>query len=187
MTTAYIIAAIALMLLILLAVILRAGSGGRVADPPSPDKVLKSSREELRPSHYRNLSVVLQALSEQDDLFLTSRVNPEIRKRARAARCAVALQFLEGLREDHRRLDRLARMLTALSHSVDRGREYRRWWVTARFELFCLLLSLKLRCGAAPIVQIRQATNLIGDLAVQLERAMHAWQDASLKSPAISA
>lgn len=187
MTTAYIVAAFALVLLILLAVVLRAGSEGRAAEPPSPDRILESSREELRPSHYRNLGVVLRALSEQDDRFLALRVSPEVRKRARAARRAVALQFLEGLREDYRRLDRLARMLTALSPSVDRGREYRRWWVTTRFEFLCLLLSLKLRCGVVPIAQIRQATNLIGNLALQLERAMHAWQDASLKSPAISA
>jgi hypothetical protein len=132
--------------------------------------------------HCRNFAIVRQALSEEDEAFLTQRASSAIGRRARKARRSVALQFMAGLREDYGRLDRLARMLTALSPKADRRREVERLWFGLRFELLCELVSLKLRCGALPISQMHRLADLVGNLAVRLERAIRTWQETSLDS-----
>jgi hypothetical protein len=169
-----------LALLLLGAFLCLARRAGRRVVLPSD---LSSRYAELSAAgHCRNFGIVRRALSEEDENFLAQRASSAVGRRARTVRRAVALQFMAGVREDYSRLDRLARMLTALSPKADRRREVERLWFGLRFELLCELVSLKLRCGALPISQMHHLADLVGNLAVRLEKAIQTWLEAGLDS-----
>jgi hypothetical protein len=188
MTSILIFGGLALVLLTLLVVFVRMdaarlpakSTSGERRDPRS--EIFELSKEDFSPRHYLNFALARRALSVEDEQFLALRAAPAVRRRARCARRAVVLQFLGGLQEDYRRLNRVSRILTSLSPTVDRQHEYQRWWLAARFELLCAFASLKLRCGVLPVSQMRRLTDLIGNLTIRLERAMRVWEEAALKS-----
>src|SRR5580700_3423206 len=74
-----------------------------------PHPLQTISSEKLLPQNYKYFPQVRQALSKEDDEFLATRAGENARRLARKVRRDVALEFLQGLRDDYRRLDRLAR------------------------------------------------------------------------------
>jgi len=137
------------------------------------------SADDLLPRHYRYLAQVRQALSQEDENYLRTRANPNARELARQTRRAVALKFLSGLRDDYRRLDKLARLLTALAPNPDKPRELERIWFAIRFEVLWVLVWIRVRVGATPMRQVQQLAELIGTLAVRLGAGMEALQRAT--------
>jgi hypothetical protein len=142
------------------------------------------SAEKLLPQNYKYFPQIRQALSRDDDLFLEKRAGPEIARMARKVRRSTALQFLKGLRDDYRRLDRLARTLTALAPAPDRQRETERIWLSIRFEVFWGVVWLRVWIGSAPIGQLQLLSELIGTQAVRLARSMDALHEAATSQPA---
>ncbi len=142
------------------------------------------SAEEILPQHYRFFQQVRQALSAEDARYLAMRANSRARRLALRVRRATALRFLEGLRDDYNRLDRLARTLTALAPSANSQREVERIWLFLRFNSLWVLVWLSLWTGANPVVQLRSLSDLIGSVAARLEVSMAAIQAGSV-SPSL--
>ncbi len=137
------------------------------------------SAEKLLPQHYRYFPQVRQALSDDDRVFLERRASSNARRMALRARRSAALEFLAGLRDDYRRLDRLARTLTALAPVPNRLREAERIRLAIRFEFMWVRIWLRLWTGAAPITQIQHLAELIGTMAVRLGNGMDALHEAA--------
>jgi hypothetical protein len=135
---------------------------------------------DLLPKHYRFFPQVSRALSIDDSEYLSQRADPLARKSAARIRRRVGLEFLNGLREDYRRLDRLARALTALAPAANPQREAERLWLSVRFEIRWCFVWVSLWSGLAPIPQLQRLTDLVGALTARLESALGVWQQASL-------
>ncbi len=97
---------------------------------------------------------------------------PHVARQALRERRAVARRFLFGLREDFSKLERLARMVAALSPVISREQETERFLLSLRFRVLFSLVWLRLSVGRVPLGQIERLTGLVGRLAVRMEQAM---------------
>jgi hypothetical protein len=136
----------------------------------------------LLPIHYKFFPQVCRALSIEDNEYLSRRADPLTRKSARRIRRGVGLEFLHGLRDDYRKLDRLARALTALAPAANSQREAERLWLAIRFEIRWCFVWVSLWSGMTPVFHLQRLTDFIGALTVRLESALGAWQEASLSA-----
>jgi hypothetical protein len=122
---------------------------------------------------------ILQALSSTDEAYLRERVPAKVAERARRERRAVAKQFLAGLREDYVKLERLGRMIAALSPEISRQQEAERLVIGIRFRLLYVWVWLRLSTGRVPLRQIEHLARLVGRLSLRMEQAMAAIGAAS--------
>lgn len=122
--------------------------------------------------HYIYFPQVRQALSGADTDFLLESATPEIAKRAIRERRQVARKFLQGLREDFSNLEKLGRMIAALSPEVSREQETQRILLSLKFQLLYSLVVLRLSMGDAPLPQVERLTGLVGQLASRMDAAM---------------
>ena len=139
---------------------------------PSPTEVRKM--ENFLPRHYRYFPQVRQALSASDEQYLRRTAPPDVAQRAQRERRAVARKFLSGLREDFSNLERLGRMVAALSPVVSREQETERLLLGMKFRVLYAWVWLRLSTGRAPLEQIEDLTGLVGRLATRMEQAMTA-------------
>jgi len=151
---------------------------------PAPKSIQKELRgkveiEELFPLHCRCFPQIRQALSMRDEEFLSSRVSRQDLKKWRGERRAVLRQFLLGLGEDFIRLDRLARMVAALSPEISRAGETERVWLSVRFRILYRFVSLRLYTGWASLSQLTRLTEMVGSFAAQVEAGMAAFEKTS--------
>jgi len=138
--------------------------------------------EELFPLHCPYFPQLRQVLSRGDEQYMRKRASRRLQKRWCAERRRVAQQFLEGLREDFLRLNRLAGTVAALSPGVDRRQEAERFRLALRFRLLFLLVELRLKLGPARLDELTGLANLISTLAVELDRGIAALEESSLAS-----
>ena len=108
----------------------------------------------------------------EDNQYLREVAPPHIAQQVLRERRAVARRFLGGLREDFSSLERLARMVAALSPVVSREQETERLLLGFRFRLLYALVWLRLSTGRVPLQQIEHLTELVGRLALRMEQAM---------------
>jgi hypothetical protein len=128
--------------------------------------------DNVLPRHYRFYPQIRQALSEGDIQYLRGAAPPRVVRRVVRERRVVARRFLSGLREDFSKLERLARMVAALSPVISRKQETERLMLNLRFHLLYLLVWMRLAAGRVPLQQIEQLTGLVGSLALRMEQAM---------------
>jgi hypothetical protein len=137
------------------------------------------SAETLLPQHYKYFPQIRRAISKEDAQFLERRAMPAVRRAARRARRTVALKFLTGLRDDYRRLDRLARVLTTLAPAANQERELQRFWLACQFEFRWRIVWLEVWSGATPVAQLQNMAGFIGALAARMQTSMNALQDSA--------
>ena len=99
-------------------------------------------------------------------------------------RRGVARQFLAGLRQDFSNLERLARMVAALSPVISSDQETERLVLGLQFRLLYAWVWLRLSTGLEPLQQLEQLTGLVGRLATRLEQAMAAV--SALSAPGLN-
>jgi HAMP domain-containing protein len=138
---------------------------------PSPIAV---KMESFLPRHYRYFPQVRQALSACDDEYLERVAPRDIAQMAHRERRAVARKFLAGLGEDFSNLERLARMVAALSPVISSEQETERLILGLKFRLLYARVWLRLSTGREPLEQLEQLAGLVGRLATRIERAMAA-------------
>jgi hypothetical protein len=139
----------------------------------TPDLPALGSLEELGPVHSQHFPAIQQALAASDREYLARRASARLRRRVRAERRRIARQFLAGLREDFARLNRLAAIVARLSPRLERGSEWRRFRLLARFQFFYALVWLDLALGGSAIRDLVQLTRLIGATSSRLEAAIY--------------
>jgi hypothetical protein len=168
----------AIVALVLLLAVLWVAWRPMAAPPAIPESSLPI--EELFPLHSRHFPQVRQALSQADAAFLRERASARIQRRVRAERREVAREFLHGLAQDFTRLDRLGRVVAAVSPVVSRQQEVERLRLGLRFRLLYGLAWLRLGMGGVSVPQLARLTQLVGSLAAQIEGAMAALEDAGM-------
>ena len=130
--------------------------------------------ESFLPRHYRYFPQVRQALSASDEEYLDRVAPSDVAQTAHRERRAVARKFLAGLHEDFSSLERLARMVAALSPVISSEQEKERLILGLKFRLLYAWVWLRLSAGRAPLEQIEQLTGLVGRLATRMDQAMTA-------------
>jgi hypothetical protein len=134
--------------------------------------------------HYRYFPQIRQALSEADDKYLGEAAPPQVARQARRERRAIARHFLRGLREDFSNLERLGRMIAAMSPVVNRRQETERFLLSLKFQFVWALVWLRLFTGKMPIDRIQYLTGVLGRLAARMEQAMSEINALSAQQPA---
>ena len=142
--------------------------------PKSGQAGMDLKMESCLPRHYRYFPQVRQALSASDEEYLERVAPRDVAQTAHRERRAVARKFLAGLREDFSNLERLARLVAALSPVISSEQETERLILGAKFRLLYAWVLLRLSTGRAPLEQIEQLTGLVGRLATRMEQAMAA-------------
>ncbi len=138
--------------------------------PATPAPRRKGWSISERPKDGEFPSPALSLLSEYLD-----RVAPrDVAQTAHRERRAVARQFLAGLHEDFSNLERLARMIAALSPVISGEQETERLILGLKFRLLYARVWLRLSTGREPLEQLEQLTSLVGRLATRMEQAMAA-------------
>jgi hypothetical protein len=160
--------------------LVRSGRGKQNVGP-SPTEQLKM--ENVLPRHYRYFPQVRQALSASDEQYLRRTAPPGVAQTAQRERRAVARKFLSGLHEDFTDLERLARMVAALSPVVSREQETERLLLGMKFRVLYAWVWLRLSTGRAPLEQIEHLTDLVGRFATRMEQATAAI--SSLSAPGL--
>ena len=130
--------------------------------------------ENFLPRHYGYFPQVRQALSSVDKEYLDKVAPREVAQMALRERRGVARQFLAGLRQDFSNLERLARMVAALSPVISSDQETERLVLGLQFRLLYAWVWLRLSTGRVPLGQIEHLTGLVGRLATRMEQAMAA-------------
>jgi len=133
---------------------------------------LDQEMEQVLPKHYHFFPQVRQALSQGDVQYLRDAAPLHVAQQALRERRAVARHFLFGLREDFSKLERLARMVAALSPVVSREQETERILLGLRFRFLYGLVWLSLSTGRVPLQQIEDLTGLVGRLALRMEEGI---------------
>jgi hypothetical protein len=130
--------------------------------------------ENFLPRHYGYFPQVRQALSSVDKEYLDKVAPREVAQMALRERRGVARQFLAGLQQDFSNLERLARMVAALSPVISSDQETERLVLGLQFRLLYAWVWLRLSTGRVPLVQLEHLTGLVGRLATRMEQAMAA-------------
>ncbi len=142
-------------------------------NPPKRERLpLDQSFENFIPRHYRFFPQVRQALSAGDHEYLCESAPPHVVKRVMQERREVARRYLAGLREDFSKLERLGRVVAALSPVISREQETERLLLSLKFRVLYSLVFLRIAAGPVPIDQIDLLTGLVGRLAVRMEQAI---------------
>jgi hypothetical protein len=142
--------------------------------PKAGTSTTNLNMETFLPRHYGYFPQVRQALSAFDKEYLDRTAPPEVAQMAYRQRRVVARQFLSGLRQDFLNLERLARMVAALSPVVSSEQETERLVLGLKFRLLYAWVWLRLSTGRTPLDQIEHLTGLVGRLATRMEQAMAA-------------
>jgi hypothetical protein len=130
--------------------------------------------ERFLPRHYGYFPQVRQALSSVDKEYLDRVAPREVAQMALRERRGVARQFLAGLRQDFSNLERLARMVAALSPVISSDQETERLVLGLKFRLLYAWVWLRLSTGPVPLEQLEHLTGLVGRIATRMEQAMAA-------------
>jgi hypothetical protein len=111
-------------------------------------------------------------LSNVDDEYLEAMVSKELQHQVARERRRIALSYLTELREEYRRLVRLATVIAALSPEVVAVRELERLRLTLEFSWRFEWIRLTLLAGLTPMSQFSALSDLLSSLSVRLEAAM---------------
>jgi hypothetical protein len=122
--------------------------------------------------HYRYFRQIRQALSVADTHYLMDTAPPHVAKQALRERRAVARRFLMGLHEDFSNLERLGRIIAAMSPEVSREQETQRLILSLKFQILYGFVWLRLSTGNLPLQQLENLTGLVGRLATRMDAAM---------------
>jgi hypothetical protein len=118
------------------------------------------------------LPQIRQALGKADAEYLAAVVSKAWQQRVARERRQIALAYLSELREEYRRLLKLATVIAALSPEVVAVRELERLRLTLEFSWRFEWIRLTLLAGLAPMAQIGALSDLLSGLSVRLEGAM---------------
>ena len=131
-----------------------------------------ASLEQSGRRHATYFAPIQQALSPADIEFLSSRGSPRIARRVKKERRRVLFVYLRALRNDFRCLLHLARALAVVSPEVGTAQELERLRLAALFSCRYQIVLLTLRAGWLAPPQVGGLSQVVSELAVQMEVAI---------------
>ena len=141
--------------------------------------------ESLAAKHFRHLAQIRRALTDEDRLFIDSRLPEDSAKRLRVERRTALRKYLVGIGEDFASLDRLAREVASLSPKVEHWQETERFVLEVRFRILYRIALFRLgTVGSLPFDAVAHLSGIVGGLSRQVEAMMTALQTLSPEGPA---
>lgn len=128
--------------------------------------------EKILPVHCRHFAQISQLLSQEDTEFMRKRAPRHLVGKWRAERRGILKQYLDGLRQDFTRLERLARLIAALSPEIRKRQEWEWFWLALQFHLSYRMVALKLALGSFSPEGLAGLTEMIAGLTGELENRM---------------
>jgi len=129
---------------------------------PRPEDNRELTIAELLPVHHREFEEVEHRLSEYDVLL----------RRIHSERREVARGYLDALRDDFLRVERLLSHAAKFLPDLTLQGEGERLWVGIRFRLEYRVARLRTRLGFVPAVQIEVLTQQVRRLAQRADEAL---------------
>jgi hypothetical protein len=134
---------------------------------------LSNKIEDLLPVHSQHLPQLRQSLASADSRYVRRKTSEKVEHMWREERRRIVARFLNGVAGDFSRVERLAALVTSLSHTPSKHDEMSRAWVRFRFRVFYRLLSKWIAAGRpvsmGPLIHL---TDLIANLSARAERSM---------------
>ena len=128
--------------------------------------------EKLLPVNCRHFPQIAQMLKQEDSQFLRRRAPRHIEREWCGERRRILRQYLKGLRQDFTRLERLTRLIAALSPEIRKGQEWEWMWLGLQFHLSYRMVALKIALGSLSPDGLARLTEMIAGLASELENRM---------------
>lgn len=128
--------------------------------------------EKVLPVNCRHFPQISQLLSQEDIQFMRERTPRHIQTKWRAERRSILKQYLSGLRQDFGRLERLARLIAALSPEIRKRQEWEWFWLVLQFHFSYRIIALKLALGSFSPEGLAGLTEMIAGLTTELENRM---------------
>jgi len=138
--------------------------------PPAEIQTLEI--EKLQPLHCRHFPQISQLLRREDLTFIQRRVPVAMARAWKRQRRRVLRLYLNGLAEDFLRMERLARLIAALSPEISRKQEWQWLWMGLQFRVVFRLLSLRIVLGNPSLPQLARLTDFVASQAAELEVRM---------------
>jgi hypothetical protein len=132
----------------------------------SVNDVLEALSEER---HYARLPQILQALRQEDTIYLREVGQSRLVGPLRAERTAIAIRYLDYLEEEFQVLLEASRILSTMDPELSAMREFDRFRRSLRFMLCCRYLRWRLRLGLQPWNVFGIISDMAGDMTLQLE------------------
>ncbi len=126
----------------------------------------------LAGKHVINLPQIRQALEPADFDYLCGKSDATLVRKVRKERRRIALKYLEGLREDFKRLVDAAQAVAALSPEVEAKEEWKRFRLGVEFRIKYQLVWVKFALGAPTFPGLEGIATMVSSLALDLERAV---------------
>ena len=128
--------------------------------------------ERLLPINCRHFPQITQMLKEEDRQFMRMRAPHHTERKWRAERRRILKQYLTGLAQDFARVQRLARLVSALSPEIRKGQELEWMWLGLQFHVSYRMVELKFALGRLSPDGLAELTGIIAGLADELEHRM---------------
>lgn len=123
------------------------------------------------PRDYYRLPQIMLALRADDTEFLAQRGDPDLCRRIRAERKAIALNYMKCIESDYNTLIEASRVLAAMAPEVVASQEWDRVRLTLRFNWNCRLLRWRLQTGLKPWNSFARISDMASQLSFGLEQA----------------
>jgi len=133
--------------------------------PPSPQS------PEFFPVHCRYFPQMRHALSREDSAYLARRASAAVYSRWRKSQRRAGRLYLVALREDFRRLSRLARLLSLYSAEMRARPEVQMAWLNFQFEFLYGMVLARFVLGLPAAGSFGRISAFVGSLGSRLEHA----------------
>jgi hypothetical protein len=126
--------------------------------------------KKLLPVHCSHFPQICGILKDEDEQFMRRRASGDITKQWRAQRRQILRFYIQGLAQDFRGLERLARLIAALSPEVKRRQEWKWLWLGVQFRLLYRVTLLRLAVHRLEPNGLATLTEMVADLGLTLGR-----------------
>lgn len=128
--------------------------------------------EKVLPVNCSHFPQISQLLSQEDTEFMRKRAPHHLVRKWRGERRGILKQYLDGLRQDFTRLERLARLIAAFSPEIRKRQEWEWFWLALQFHFSYRMVALQLALGSFSPEGLAGLTEMIAGLTSELENRM---------------
>lgn len=126
--------------------------------------------KKLLPVHCSHFPQICGILKDEDERFMRRRAPGDIAKQWRVQRRQILRLYIHGLAQDFRGLERLARLIAALSPEVKRKQEWEWLWLGVQFRLLYRVTLMRLAVHRLEPNGLAMLTEMVADLGLTLGR-----------------
>lgn len=128
---------------------------------------------ELLPVHCKRFPQMQNVLSPDDQAFISRRAPARVAKQWRAERREITRLYIRALREDFQRLEKLARLLAALSPTAKRSQEWEGLRLGVEFRLLYAVTRMWFAINFQPARELVRLAETLTALRLTLETTLN--------------